>query len=84
MAFEHRKYVVIQYQDIDKINFNEVMETSRDTVRTSIDGLLTFVKYEGDMPPTVSAISNKSREFTHEEFLNVLTLPEWTDEEEQT
>lgn len=75
--FNDRKYVVIFYSDIDQIDFMQVMETSAETVRRSVDGTLTFVKYEGAMPSSVAALTNKSQEFTHEEFLNVLTKPEW-------
>lgn len=78
MAFENRKYVVIFYNEIDQVDFNQVMETSAETVRRSIDGNLTFVKYEGQMPSSVAALSNKSQEFTHEEFLNVLSGPDWS------
>ena len=75
--FNDRKYVVIFYSDIDQIDFTQVMETSAETVRRSIDGNLTCVKYEGEMPSSVAALANKSQEFTHEEFLNVLAGPDW-------
>ena len=49
-AFDHRHYVVISADDVPLIDFSQVMETSADTLRFSVDGTLTFVKYEGDMP----------------------------------
>ena len=58
MVFENRKYVVIFYSDIDQIDFTQVMETSAETVRRSVDGTLTFIKYEGEMPSSVTAIEN--------------------------
>ena len=76
--FNDRKYVVIFYSDIDQIDFTQVMETSAETVRRSIDGNLTFVKYEGEMPSSVAALANKSQEFTHEQFLVILSGPDWT------
>ena len=78
MEFNDRRYVVIPYNDIDQIDFTQVMETSAETVRCSVDGTLTFVKYEGDMPSSITALTNKSKEFTHTEFLNVLSGPDWT------
>ena len=78
MEFNDRRYVVIPYNDIDQIDFTQVMETSADTVRCSVDGTLTFVKYEGEMPSSVAAIENRPQEYTHEEFLTVLSGPEWT------
>jgi hypothetical protein len=76
--FENRKYVVMFYSEIDQIDFSQVMETSAETVRRSIDGNLTFVKYEGEMPSSVVALTNKSEEFTHEQFLIILSGPDWT------
>ena len=76
--FNDRKYVVIFYSDIDHIDFTQVMETSSETVRRSVDGNLTFVKYEGEMPSSVAALVNKSQEFTHEQFLVILSGPDWT------
>lgn len=81
--FNDRKYVVIFYSDIDQIDFTQVMETSADTVRRSVDGNLTFVKYEGEMPSSLAALTNRSQEFTHEEFLNVLSGPDWSSPMEQ-
>lgn len=69
---------MIFYSDIDQIDFTQVMETSAETVRRSIDGNLTFVKYEGEMPSSVAALANKSQEFTHEQFLVILSGPDWT------
>jgi hypothetical protein len=76
--FDNRKYVVVFVSELDQIDFNQVMETSIDTVRRSIDGNLTFVKYEGEMPSSIAALTNKSQEFTHEQFLIILAGPDWT------
>lgn len=76
--FENRKYVVVFVSEIDQIDFTQVMETSAETVRRSVDGALTFVKYEGEMPSSIAALTNKSQEFTHEQFLIILSGPDWT------
>lgn len=76
--FNDRKYVIISFSDIDQIDFDQVMETSRETVRRSVDGTLTFVKYEGEMPSSVASLTNKSQEYTHEEFLDLLSGSDWT------
>tara|TARA_B110000259_G_scaffold71931_1_gene84572 strand:+ start:716 stop:1084 length:369 start_codon:yes stop_codon:yes gene_type:complete len=46
MAFENRRWLVIPTSIIDTINFNEVHESSIDSLRKSIDESETFVKYE--------------------------------------
>lgn len=44
--FENRRYLVIPASIVSSINFNEVGETSADTLRYSVDGAQTFVKYD--------------------------------------
>jgi len=72
-----RKYVIINADEVDSVDFSQVDETSADTVRFSTDGTQTFVKYEGDQP---SFLSGK-QEHTHEEILAILAGPEWTSDE---
>lgn len=74
----NRKYVILLYSDIDKVDFNEVLETSAETVRVSIDGTLTFVKYDGEMPASISNIPSVSQEYNRDEFLTILASSEWT------
>jgi hypothetical protein len=76
--FDNRKYVVVFVSELDQIDFAQVMETSIDTVRRSVDGNLTFVKYEGEMPSSIATLTNKSQEFTHQQFLIILAGPDWT------
>lgn len=44
--FENRRYLIIPTSLLGEINFNEVGETSADTVRKSLDETKTFVKYD--------------------------------------
>jgi hypothetical protein len=44
--YENRRYLIIPTSILGEINFNEVGETSADTVRKSLDGTKTFVKYD--------------------------------------
>lgn len=78
MAFEDRHYVIIPALEINNINFEQVLETSASTCRYSVDSTQTFVKYEGEQPPSVAAIVNKSAEYTHEQILEILNTREWS------
>lgn len=78
MAFDNRKYVIIPASEINNIDFAQVMETSAETCRYSVDGTQTFVKYEGDQPPSLEAIFDKSQEYTHQEILTILETETWT------
>lgn len=77
MHYEDRHYIIFNTSELYLINFNEVMETSAETVRLSVYGLKTFVKFEGQMPPSVQSLTTKSIEYTHEEMLSILATPEW-------
>jgi hypothetical protein len=75
---ENRKYIIFNVSECDKINFNEVNETSVETLRKSIDGTLAFVKYDSDeMPLSVSTLTTKSEPYTQTEIITILNTPEW-------
>ena len=78
MEFEDRRYVIIPASEINNINFEQVLETNASTCRYSLDTTKTFVKYEGDMPASVTAIINKSTEYTHHQILEILNTREWS------
>ena len=73
-----RKYVIFDISEVGTINFSEVMETSPETLRLSVDGTKSFVKYEGDQPASVAALTTKTQEYTHAEILDILATSEWT------
>ena len=79
MHFENRHYVVFDLSEVDTIDFSEVMETSADTLRKNLANTQSFVKYEGDQPPSVVALTTRSQEYSHEEILAFLAGEEWTD-----
>ena len=44
--FPNRRWLIISANDVENINFNQVLESGLDTLRYSVDGTKTFVKYE--------------------------------------
>ena len=81
--YENRRYLIIPTSILDDINFNEVQETSADTVRKSVDQTKTFVKWDGEDPTFISQLTNTEGPYTHEEILNILATEEWTQVMEQ-
>lgn len=79
MAFDNRQYVIFDVSELGKIDFNTVLETSADTVRRSVDGTKTFVKWDGEVPDCVLDLTTSSDHLTHEEMLAIMSTPEWTD-----
>ena len=80
MAYESREFMIFNVSELDTLNFNEVLETSIDTVRKSVDETKTFVKWNGSIiPPSIEALTTKQGPYTYEEILAILATPEWTD-----
>jgi hypothetical protein len=77
MINEELRYVIFDYIEVDKIDFNEVFETSIETLRLTEDGLRTFVKWIGDEPECISSLTSKSIIYNHKEILEILDQPEW-------
>jgi hypothetical protein len=80
MEFNDRQYVIFNISELDKIDFEQVLETSAETVRKSIDGTKTFVKWNGEVPECVQSLQTKGQYLTHDEMLEVLSGSEWTSE----
>jgi hypothetical protein len=44
--YDNRRYLIIPTTILDDIDFSQVYETSKDTLRYSVDNTKTFVKYD--------------------------------------
>lgn len=73
----NRTYVIIDSSEVDGVDFDQVMQTSADKLRYSLDGSKALLKYEGTQP---SFLSGK-QEYTHSEILAILATDEWTSDE---
>lgn len=76
--YENITYMIFNVSEIDTIDFSTVLETSSETVRKSIDGTKTFVKWDGEIPACVSGLSTKEGPYNHDEILEILSGPDWT------
>ena len=76
--YETREFMIFNVAELDQIDFTQVHETSIDTVRKSVDGTLTFVKWDGEIPSSVAALTTKQGPYTYQEILTILSGPEWT------
>ena len=71
-------YIIFDASEIDVIDFNQVKESSADTLRKSVDGQFTFVKWEGIMPSSISNLISRTRVYNQQEILDILETPEWS------
>lgn len=82
MEYSNRNYVIFSVTELDKIDFTQVLESSVDTVRKSVDSTLTFVKWNGpDVPECVQELETKSEYLNHEEMLELLSTDPWVDKQ---
>lgn len=79
--YDNRQYLIIPTSELSKVVFDEVMEDSIDTVRKSIDGSKTFIKWDGSPPEFVSLLVGAEGPYTHEQIVEILGTSEWSKQE---
>ena len=80
--YEQRQFMIFNLSELTNIDFSQVLETSIDTVRKSIDETKTFVKWDGNtIPSSVDSLTTKEGPYTYQEIIDILNTPEWTSNE---
>ncbi len=64
-------------EESGQVDFSQVMETSASTLRYSVDGTKTFVKFTGETPSFLEGLTA----YNHDEIKAVLATEEWTNPE---
>lgn len=78
--YDNREFMIFNVSELETIDFTQVLETSADTVRKSVNQTKTFVKWDGQIiPQCVQDLTTKEGPYTYNEMLNILSTPEWTD-----
>jgi len=80
--YENREFIIFNVSELNQIDFTQVLETSIDTVRKSVDQTKTFVKWDGIMPECVNNLTTKEGPYTYDEIIPILLTTEWTDPSE--
>jgi len=82
MAYANREFMIFNVSELPNVDFTQVLETSIETVRKSVDETKTFVKWDGEtIPSSVQALTTKEGPYTYDEILVILQTPEWTNPE---
>jgi hypothetical protein len=77
--YESRQFMIFNVSELNNIDFTQVLETSSDTVRKSVDNTKTFVKWDGEtIPSSVEVLTTKEGPYTYTEILDILSGTEWT------
>ena len=77
-----RKYAICDIELLDEVDaegnlvfdFSKVLQSSRETIRVSNDGLLFIAKWEGETPVFLNDVDT----YTHAEILEELKGSNWT------
>jgi hypothetical protein len=79
MSYEHREFMIFNVSELPNVDFTQVLETSIDTVRKSVDETKTFVKWDGEaIPSSIDALTTKEGPYTYDQILTILATEEWT------
>ena len=80
MEYNNRNFMIFNVSEVSNINFEEVLETSEETLRRSVDGTKTFVKWNGvEIPTSVQNLQTKEGPYNYEEMLAILSTETRTD-----
>ena len=69
-------YTIILAEEISSIDFSQVLETSADSLRYSLDKSKVLLKFEGKTP---SFLVGKQI-YTYEAIMEILNSPTWAEE----
>jgi hypothetical protein len=72
--YSNRKWIIINVSDITNEMISKSIQSSIESLRTSIDGNKAILKYEGRKP---SCFYNMNT-YTHSEILEELSKSDWT------
>jgi len=71
-------YAIININDLDKVDFSQVIQTNADTVRKSLDESKFVLKWN-ETPQFITDGSVVPLEIlTHSECLDLMETPEWS------
>jgi len=67
-------YTILNTEELNTVNFSEVKETSKDTLRYNNAGTEFLLKFEGDTP---TFLEGKTL-YDYDGIMAILNSPEWT------
>ena len=77
--YTDRNFMIFNVSEIEKINFDEILETSTQWLRKSVDETKTFVKWDGNTIPTsVQTLTTSEGPYNYDEIITILNSSDWT------
>jgi hypothetical protein len=73
-----KNYIIFNTSEINKIDFSQVSQTSKDTLRVNYNGTKTILKWNGDViPKSILNLLTKSDIMSNDDIIALLEDPEW-------
>jgi hypothetical protein len=80
MDYTDRNFMILNVSEINKINFSEVLETSAQWLRKSVNNQKTLIKWDGNtIPSFVQTLTTSEGPYTYDEITTILDSSEWTE-----
>ena len=71
-----RTYLIIDESEVSSVDFNQVLQTSANTLRYNLSGDKAVLKFEGAAPAFLAG----KQTYDHAEILEVIKTPEWSEQ----
>ena len=75
MAFENRKWIIINVSDITDEMIAKAIQTSSSTLKKTLDGTKAILKWDGDTPDVFDGMTT----YNHSEILTELAKSTWSE-----
>lgn len=78
MSYTDRNFMIFNVSEINKINFDEVLESSAQWLRKSVNNQKTLIKWDGNtIPSSVQTLTTGEGPYTYNEIITILDSSEW-------
>jgi|TARA_R100000081_G_C4797605_1_gene161925 hypothetical protein len=75
-----RTYAIINILDLLNVDFTQLIETSEDTIRKSLDGTQFVIKYNTEPSFITNGTVVPLQTLTHSEALILMQTSDWTEQ----
>jgi hypothetical protein len=73
-----RYIMIFSASEIGSVDFSQILEDSPETLRFSVDGTKTLVKWQGtEIPSSVNALTTKEGPYDYQQSLTLLNSLFW-------
>jgi len=72
-----KTYITIPVSELSNVNWSQVLNNDAANTKRNIAGDTAIVKWSGDMPSSIAAITGKGDALDYDSVLSLIQTPEW-------